>query len=318
MPRVRDHDVTITTSILIPAYNEAGRLQRGFDRIAPVLDDLDTSTTEVVFIDDGSSDGTMARAYEVYGHLAHRLFIQQPINRGKGAALRLGIGVALGDNIITADADMAIDPVHLRAMIEALHECPVVPGSRVVGGRIRYDSTVRTAAGYFFNRLVRHYTRTELRDTQCGFKGFQRGPARVLALLGMVDRFAFDAELLYLADQLDLEVRPLQVTWHDVEGSSLRVGRDSIEMLRDMRGLKRTRYENPVVELEPDVDVTAIADAARRARAQGLVVARGDKNALLVLPRDGALGGLAIAETLGGSLRTAGIGELRARRYDPV
>jgi hypothetical protein len=137
-------------------------------------------------------------------------------------------------------------------------------------------------------------------------------------MVGMIDRFAFDAELLYIADRLDLAVRPVHVTWRDVEGSSVRVGHDSLEMLRDMRGLSRTRYENPVVQTTSDVAIEPIAQAARAARVHGLAVARGADDALVVLPRDGSLGGLGIAATLGGTLRVAGLDELRGRIFEAV
>jgi glycosyltransferase involved in cell wall biosynthesis len=308
----------IDVSIIIPAYNETSRLESGFDRLKPVLDDLGPERLEVIVVDDGSSDDTMRRAHEVYGHLANSLFIQQPANRGKGAAIRLGIAAARGQHLITADADMAIDPHHFPGIITALAGSDVVPGSRAEEGNIHYDSILRTYAGAAFNVVVRHYTKTHIRDTQCGCKGFKRGPARLLALLGMVDRFAFDAEMLYLAQRLALRVTPILVTWDDVEGSSVRVGHDSLEMLRDIRGLSRSRYENPVVVLPPDVEAESVAAAAREARLNGLVLARGRNDALLVLPRDGSLGGLGVASTLGGTLRTTRIEELEQRVYEAV
>lgn len=308
----------IDVSIIIPAYNETSRLQSGFDRLKPVLDSLGPERLEVIVIDDGSSDDTMHRAHEVYGPLANSQFIQQPANRGKGAAIRLGIAAARGQYLITADADMAIDPHHFPAMIAALAESDLVPGSRAEEGKIRYDSILRTYAGTAFNVVVRHYTKTHIRDTQCGCKGFRRGPARLLALLGMVDRFAFDAEMLYLAQRLALRVKPMRVNWDDVEGSSVRVGHDSLEMLGDIRGLSGTRYENPVVVLPPDVEVAAVAAAAREARLSGLVLARGHNEALLVLPRDGSLGGLGVASALGGTLRTTRIEELEQRAYEAI
>jgi hypothetical protein len=75
---------------------------------------------------------------------------------------------------------------------------------------------------------------------------------------------------------------------------------------------------NPVVEFAPDVDASAIGEAAHQARVQGLVVARGARDALLVLPREGSLAGLSIATALGGTLATAGLNELRARSYEAV
>jgi dolichyl-phosphate beta-glucosyltransferase len=269
-------------------------------------------------IDDGSSDDTMQRAHEVYGHLEHARFVQQPTNRGKGAALRLGIALAQGASVITADADMAIDPQLLPDFVTALRENALVPGSRAIAGHIDYDSRLRTWAGDAFHRVVHHYTRMTLRDTQCGCKGFQLGPARLLGLLGMVDGFAFDVEILYLADRLGLSVRPILVTWNDVLGSSVRPGHVAWSMLRDIRALSSTRYENPVVELAPSVTVEDVRPLARDARLLGLVLARGESNSLLVLGRDAALGGLSVAGALKGSLRTAPLEELRVRSYEAV
>jgi hypothetical protein len=308
----------IRTSIVIPAYNESHRLETGYERLRPILDKLDTQLTEVIVVDDGSSDDTMNIARELYGPLPHSLFVQQPENHGKGAAVRLGIAVAKGQYLICADADMSIHPRHFPDMVAALAHTQLVPGSRVDHGHIDYDSKLRTWAGKVFNRLARHYSGSDLRDTQCGCKGFQLGAARVLGLLGMIDGFAFDAEMFFLATKLGLSVKALTVTWDDVGGSSVRMGRDTLAMIQDLRALPRTRYVNPVVELERDVASTDIDRAARQTRVQGLVVARGASNALLVLPRDGSLAGLGITEVLHGSLRTAGLEELRGRDFEAV
>jgi glycosyltransferase involved in cell wall biosynthesis len=310
--------VNPTLSLVIPAYNEAERLAVGYERLAPTLASLDPSSVEIIVIDDGSTDDTLRRAHEIYGHLEHAHFVQQPTNLGKGAALRLGIALARGTYVVTIDADMAIDPRQLPEFVSALHDCDFVPGSRALSGDILYDAKLRTFAGAAFNRMVRHYTGTTLRDTQCGCKGLQIGPARLLALLAMIDGFAFDVELLFLANRLGLKVQPLLVTWQDVGGSSVRPGRDAWSMLRDIRGLRKTRYENPVVELPLSVTPNDVAPFAREARLHGLVIARNDHDALLVLGRDAALGGLGIASALGGTLRTARLDELSQRRYEAV
>ncbi len=310
--------MTITTSIIIPAYNEEARLARGFARLSPVLNELGATNTEVIFIDDGSTDATLKIAHDLYGGLPEKLLMQQPKNLGKGAAVRLGIAVAQGDNIIVADADMAINPVQMPQMIALLKTHAVVPGSRTVNGKIEYDSALRSIAGSAFSKMVKHYTGATLRDTQCGFKGFQRGTARVLAALAMIDGFAYDAEFFYLARLLEIDIEPLTVTWDDVRGSSVKLGSDSRKMLHDLRDLSKTEYENPIVELPKEIEVSAVSDAARKARVQGLALARGETNTLVVLPRDGSLGGLGIAATLNGTLRIAGVGELKNRTYEAV
>jgi dolichyl-phosphate beta-glucosyltransferase len=310
--------VTYTTSLVIPAYNESLRLAAGFERLRPVLDEMGPDQIEVIVVDDGSRDDTMRVARDVYGHLPHVLFVQQPQNRGKGAAVRLGISVASAPFVIATDADLSIRPVHLPDFVVALRESPLVPGSREQDLADGYDTFLRTVAGRVFNRLVRHYTGTTLRDTQCGCKGFQLGPARILGLLGFYDRFVYDAEMFYLADQLGIAIRPIPVTWDDIAGSTVHLGRDSLQMVRDLRSLKRRKYENPVVELAATVDVNDVDAAARSSRVQGVVIARGEENALVVLPRDGAVAGVGIATALGGKLRTAGLAELRGRSFDAV
>ncbi len=89
-------------------------------------------------------------------------------------------------------------------------------------------------------------------------------------------------------------------------------------MVRDIRALTRTHYENPVVELDPAVGVDDIAHYAREARVHGLVLARSASDALLVLGRNDALGGLGIAAALKGTLRTASIDEFKGRRYEAI
>jgi len=310
--------VSVTLSLVIPAYNESERLEAGYQRLAPTLTQLGASNVEVIVVDDGSSDDTLKRAHAIYGHLEHALFVQQPANMGKGAALRLGLALAQGRHVVTLDADMAIDPRHLVEIDTALETSEMVPGSRAVDGHINYNKRLRTLAGDAFHLLVRHYTGTKLRDTQCGFKGFQLGPGRILALLSMVDGFAFDVEVLYLATQLDINVTPLHVTWKDVGGSSVHPGHDAWAMFRDIRSFKGTRYENPVVELALSVTAREVDRYAREARTQGLVLARNDHNALLVLGRNDALAGLGIAAALQGTLRTAQLSELRGRQFEAV
>jgi hypothetical protein len=308
----------IGLTIVIPAFNESARLEAGYERLAPTLAVIGESSVEVIVVDDGSSDSTLTRAHEVYGHLEHALFLQQPTNVGKGAALRLGMGLARGTNVITADADMAIDPGQFPLFTTSLRDTDFVPGTRAIAGRIAYGSVLRTVGGSLFHRFAHHYTHTGQRDTQCGCKGFTLGAARLLASLAMVDRFAFDVELFYLAGQLGLSVKPLLVTWKDVPGSSVRPLRDSRIMLGDIRGIRTTHYENIVVELAPDVRVEDIAAAVRAARLQGLVLARGEENALLVVGRNGGPGGLGVASVLKGQMRTTTLGELRGRLYEAI
>jgi len=91
------------------------------------------------------------------------------------------------------------------------------------------------------------------------------------------------------------------------------MGRDSFEMLRDIRSLHKTNYENPAVEFDLNVDVEKVQQSLRQLRVGGAVLARGNSNVLVVLPRDAALSGHSLAQDLNGKLRTTNLSEMRGR-----
>ncbi len=310
--------VTTAQSLVIPAFNEATRLAAGFERLRPTLELLGTETTEIVMVDDGSHDDTLRVAHQTFGHLPHFRLVQHPHNMGKGTAVRTGLAHARSERVIVADADMSIDPRHFPDILEALGRADMAPGSRAVSGHIRYDSLARTLAGSAFHLLVHHYTRTTVRDTQCGCKGFRLAPGRLLGLLGLVNGFTYDVELFYLALQLGLRVEPVAVTWEDIGGSTVHFASAKTQLFHDVRSVPRTQHRCPVVEVDPAVDLAAVRRAAIETRSAGLVVARGRDEALVVVARDAAVNAIGIGESLGGTVRTASLEELRGRELEAV
>jgi len=310
--------MSVALSIIVPAHNEGARLSDGFARLLPVIDALGRDRVEVIVVDDGSSDDTGRRAADIVSTLPHSLVVRCESNGGKGAALKIGLGVAQGDIAVTCDADMSIHPRQIPQLLTALERSDVAVGSRARGGRIRYDSLLRTSAGGVFNSLVRRWTGISVRDTQCGFKGFHLGVARLFAIFGHINGFAFDAEWLYLANRLGLTTAVVDVEWDDVAGSSVRVGRDSWRMLMDIRDVPTSSFRTVAVRVVAGVDRDVVAKACRDARVQGAVIARGDDGDIIVLPRDGAPGGLGIGKVCDGQLGVVGIDDLRGRRFEAV
>lgn len=255
-------------TLVVPAYNEADRLVAGLSRLTAVADAgaIDLDCIEVLFVDDGSTDSTRATATSLAASLPCARVVAQPRNAGKGAAVRRGFLEATGDLVAFCDADMAIDPAHLPALVAALSRAPIAVGSRAVAGHVDYGSAMRTHAGRGFNRLVRTIGGVHLADTQCGFKGFRRPVAVLLAQLQTDAGYAFDVELLWLAARLGLDVEEVPVTWLDVTGSSVRVVRDSVTMLLDVAAARRRRRVLAVTEVHDDVthvpDGTVLLEAA--------------------------------------------------------
>jgi dolichyl-phosphate beta-glucosyltransferase len=229
--------MTPRLTIVVPAFNEAHRLAAGMERFTAAVDDgaVDLEVTEVVFIDDGSTDATADTARRLLAPVPHHRVISLPTNRGKGEAVRTGVALARGSCTAYMDADMAIDPRAVPLLLVGLETNDAAIGSRALpDSMVDGTYTVRAAMGRLFNRLVTTGTGLGLQDTQCGFKAFRTPAARLLFHLVRIDRFAFDVELLARARRLGLRITEVPVQWKNVPGSTIHPLHDSITMLADV------------------------------------------------------------------------------------
>jgi hypothetical protein len=229
--------MTPDLTIIVPAFNEARRLPAGMARFRAAVADgaIDLTRTEVVLIDDGSTDGTADVARDLLAGVPHHRVVTLPANQGKGAAVRTGVALARGMYTAHMDADMAIDPRAVPLLREALRTSDVAIGSRaLVDSMVDGTYAVRAVMGRLFNRLVTTGTGLGLQDTQCGFKAFHTPAARLLFHLVRIDRFAFDVEILARARRLGLRTTEVPVQWKNVPGSTIHPLHDSVTMLADV------------------------------------------------------------------------------------
>lgn len=235
----------VELSIVVPAFNEAARLERALPRLLDVVDPL---VTEILVVDDGSNDATAATAASHLRTLPYGRVLRLPANAGKGGATRVGVARARGRAVVFMDADMATDPTDLEALLEALRDADVAIGSRTdPGSVIEGASASRALMGRAFNLACRMACGFDHRDTQCGFKGFRSSVGKVLFHLSRLNGFAFDVELLLLAQKLGLRMREVPVHWTAVPGSAVRPLRDPVPMLLDVvRTRLRWRGDRPL------------------------------------------------------------------------
>jgi hypothetical protein len=229
--------MTLELTIIVPAFNEAHRLADGVKRFDAAVADgaVDLERTEVVVIDDGSTDDTAATARALLTHLPRHRVISHPRNQGKGSAVRTGVALARGAWTAYMDADMAIDPRAIPLLIDGLGANDLSIGSRALADSMVESSyALRSVMGRLFNRLVTTGTGLDLHDTQCGFKALRTPAARLLFHLVRIDRFAFDVEILARAHQLGLRITEVPVQWRHVPGSTVHPLNDSITMVADV------------------------------------------------------------------------------------
>lgn len=227
-------------SVVIPAYNEARRLPATLERIGAYLaSHRELLPAEVVVVNDGSSDATAAvvAAWQPPPGVAVVLHSLDR-NRGKGAAVRAGLGLSVGELVLVTDADLATPIEELDKLLP--HAGKVACGSRAVDRRLiaRRQPWLRDRLGRAFNLALRLLGLTHLRDTQCGFKLLPGTAARELASRMTFDGFIYDVELLARARAMGFGVVEVPVRWAHVEESRVRPLRHGLEMLMDALRLR--------------------------------------------------------------------------------
>ena len=171
-------------SIVIPVFNEN-------ESLPDLKGELDKNLCaypdwEVIFIDDGSSDGSTEYLADLCAQDSHYKLIQFYRNYGKSAALSEGFKLADGDYIITMDADLQDDPAEISKLVGKLEE-----GWDLVSGwkKIRHDPIGKTLPSKLFNFITRVMTGVKIHDFNCGLKGYKKSVVKSIEVFGGRHRY---------------------------------------------------------------------------------------------------------------------------------
>ncbi len=228
-PRETD-DETPRLSIVIPAYNEEDRLPGYLPDVIAFADALE-GDAEILVVDDGSTDGTADYVDKTAkDHSCVRL-ISLPRNEGKGMAVRHGVENAVGQYVLFADADGATPIAEAATLLELADEdFEVIIGSRRLSGSMVERGAWRDMLGAVFCRMTNILAVPAVSDTQCGFKLFQRAAAKRIFPLAREKGWAFDVEILFLAQKFGFAIAEVPVAWSAKEGSKIKPLPDSLRM----------------------------------------------------------------------------------------
>jgi glycosyltransferase involved in cell wall biosynthesis len=188
-PRGRVAGVEPCLTVVVPCYNERQTLATVIDRVL-----ASPYTAEVVVVDDGSTDGTVEVARALRDERI-RVF-EQPVNRGKGAAVRRGFENATAPYVVVQDADLEYDPAEYGELLEPLLDgrADVVFGSRFLAGRphrvLYFWHSVGNKLLTTFSNL---FTNLNLTDMETCYKVFKREVIQQIDLVE--DRFGFEPEV---------------------------------------------------------------------------------------------------------------------------
>jgi glycosyltransferase involved in cell wall biosynthesis len=179
-------------SVIVPAYNEVATIEQTLRAVAEQGFDA-----EILVVDDGSTDGTQALVEGLSGEIDGLRLIQHPANRGKGAAVRTGIGESVGDVVVIQDADLEYSPTDLPRLLAPLFEghADVVYGSRLRGGSEPQRAHLfwHYAGNRFLSLLTDVLFNTTISDMEVGYKAFRGDLIRSIPLES--EDFGFEPEV---------------------------------------------------------------------------------------------------------------------------
>ncbi|XDV54432.1 hypothetical protein PO909_022721 [Leuciscus waleckii] len=223
---------SLELSVVVPSYNEELRLPAMMDEAMEYLEKRQNEnplfTYEVIVVDDGSKDKTTEVAMKYtkkYGAQKVRVLTLVK-NRGKGGAVKMGALSCRGKLILMADADGATKFADIEKVEEGLQSISEKPDNMAIscGSRAHLEeesvaqrSMFRTFLMYGFHFLVWFFCVRGIKDTQCGFKLFTREAALKTFSSLHVERWAFDVELLYIAQCFDIPISEVAVNWTEIE-----------------------------------------------------------------------------------------------------
>jgi glycosyltransferase involved in cell wall biosynthesis len=209
----------VELSIVIPAYNEAHRIQGTIEKISAFCE-KEASRWELVVVDDGSSDGTS----DVVSRTPRVRCLRNPLNAGKGFSVRRGMLSTKLEAVLFSDADLSTPIEEALALHQAIQrgaDVAIATRDRSTGKQVRRTPHRRLMA-MVFRTLVKIIVLRGFRDTQCGFKMFRRDAARSLFSRSRLDRWGFDVEILFLARNLGLRIAEVPVAWFESAETRLR------------------------------------------------------------------------------------------------
>ena len=210
--KLHDMKRPIKVSVVMPVYNEAESVEAIIER---VLHHENPRIYELIIIDDGSSDDSAARICAYKSQDSRIKFFKQPLNKGKGAAIRYGFSQVSGDIIIIQDADLEYDPAEYTALLTPIYEdrADVVYGSRFLGSKEHRVLFFWHSIGNRFLTFISNvFTNLNLTDMETCYKVFRADIIREIALCE--NRFGIEVELVAKIARQQVRIYEVGIAYH--------------------------------------------------------------------------------------------------------
>jgi dolichyl-phosphate beta-glucosyltransferase len=229
-----------TYSIVIPAYNESGRIVSTLRRVVDYVR-AQGWRAEILVVNDGSTDRTVNVVSEFEALAPEVRMIENPGNRGKGYSVRAGMLEAHGEILVFTDSDLSAPIEEADRLFAAIAAgADIAIGSRWLesGRQTHRQPLYRQFFGRCYNLVTRMVMGLPFADTQCGFKAFTRAAAQTVFQLQTIEGWGFDPEILFIALKRGYRVKEVPVTWAHDERTRMKYLKDGVKMLREMASIR--------------------------------------------------------------------------------
>ena len=234
-------------SIILPCYNEGNKLLNNVTKIINYLKQIKIEDYEIIIVNDGSKDNTIEKIIDVKEYYPDVIkLVHYKDNHGKGYAVKKGILEAKGENLIFMDVDLSTDLSAIKTCCQIMKETNDY--SIIIGSRRLPESQLTKPQGglrKFIGNGCKFYTNFKLKlgisDTQCGFKCFKTNVAKEIIEKQTIEKWAFDAELLYIARLNNFAIKEIPVIWENDEDSKVAPIKASIDFICDLGKIKKNK-----------------------------------------------------------------------------
>lgn len=227
-------------SVCVPMYNESSIIADTAAKLHRYMTEHFENDFEIVFADDGSRDGS-ADIVNSLGLSGVRV-VGYEKNQGKGCAVRTGVLASEGDIVMFTDADLAygMDIIEEAFKILVKGEYPVLVASRAKhkDGYEGY-TPIRKLASRTYIKVLNLFGGIKISDAQCGFKGFRGDIARRIFSHCQTNNFAFDLEVILIAQKMNLRIYELPAKIINHRESKVNIIKDAFKMLKEISRIKK-------------------------------------------------------------------------------
>ncbi len=230
------HKHNISISIIIPVYNEVSRLKETTPLLFEYLKKENSPLREVIFVNDGSTDGTLSYLQEIQKTNPIISILSYDKNKGKGAAIYEGFLAARHDFVLFSDADLSTPLEMLSLFLPHTKNFDIIIASRKKkNSQILSPQPLKRKVVSTLGMYVRKmFLLRNIDDTQCGFKLFNKKAIKIITDRATIKGYAFDIEALVIAKEHNLAIKEVEVTWKHNDLGNFSLFRSAIKIFRDL------------------------------------------------------------------------------------